>query len=81
MPLALYHKLNLAEFVPTGITLEMADKSTKKPIRVAENVLLRLDGHIVLTNFVILDMPEDEKLSIILGRTFLNTGDATLDCA
>ena len=59
----------------------MADKSTKKPIGVAEDVLLRLDGHVIPTNFIILDMPEDEKLSIILGRPFLNTAGAALDCA
>ena len=73
MPLNLYHKMNLAECMPTSITLQMAYKSTKKPVGVTENVPLRLDGHVIPTDFVILDMPEDEKLSIILGRPFLNT--------
>ena len=59
----------------------MADKSTKKPMGVAENVPLRLDLHVIPTNFVILDMPEDEKLSIILGRTFLNSACVELDCS
>lgn len=58
----------------------MAYKSTKKPVGVAKNVPRRLGGHVIPTNFVILDMPEDEKLSIILGRPFLNTTDAALDC-
>jgi hypothetical protein len=48
---------------------------------VDENVLLRLDGNIIATNFVILDMPEDQKLYIILGRPFLNNAGAVLDCA
>ena len=59
----------------------MVDKSTKKPVGVAENVPLRLDGHVIPTNFVILDMPEDENLSIILGRPFFNTVGAALDCS
>ena len=81
MPLTLFHKLNLSECIPTGITLQMADKSTKKLVGMAENVPLRLDGHVIPTDFIILDMPEDEKLSIILGRPFLNTAGASLDCS
>ena len=34
----------------------------------------------ILTNFVILDMPEDGSMSIILGRPFLNTTGAVIDC-
>ena len=34
----------------------------------------------ILTDFVILEMPEDENMSIILGRTFLNTAGAVIDC-
>ena len=59
----------------------MVDKSTKKPVGVAENVPLRLDGHVIPTDFVILDMPEDEKLSITLRRPFFNTACASLDCS
>ena len=47
MPLALYRRLNLGECIPAGITLQMSHKSTKKPIGVAEDVPLRLDGHII----------------------------------
>ena len=34
----------------------------------------------ILTEFVILDMPEDNNMSIILGRPFLNTAGAVIDC-
>ena len=30
--------------------------------------------------FVILDIPEDDSMSIILGRPFLNTAGAVIDC-
>ena len=80
MPLTLYHRLNLSKCIATSITLQMADKSTKKPVGMAENVPLKLGGHVIPTDFIILDMPEDEKLSIILGRPFLNTASASLDC-
>jgi hypothetical protein len=59
----------------------MAEKPTKKPVGMAKNVPLRLDGHVIPTDFIILDLPEDENLSIILGRPFLNTAGASLDCS
>ena len=34
----------------------------------------------ILTHFVILDIPEDDSMSIILGRPFLNTAGAVIDC-
>ena len=34
----------------------------------------------ILTDFVILEMPEDDNMSIILGRPFLNTVGAVIDC-
>ena len=34
----------------------------------------------ILTDFVILDIPEDDSMSIILGRPFLNTAGAVIAC-
>ena len=34
----------------------------------------------ILTDFVILNIPEDDNLSIILGRSFLNTAGAVIYC-
>ena len=34
----------------------------------------------ILTDFVILEMAEDDNMSIILGRPFLNTVGAIIDC-
>ena len=34
----------------------------------------------ILMDFVILDIPEDVSMSIILGRPFLNTAGAIIDC-
>ena len=61
MPYSLYKRLGLGEYSPTSITLQMADKSTKQPIGMIEDVLLRIDEHVIPTDFVILEMPEDEN--------------------
>ena len=81
MPLLLYRKLRLHDYVPTSLTLQMADKSMKQPVGMVEDVLLQLGNHFIPTDFVILDMPEDDKLSVILGRPFLSTAGAYVDCA
>jgi hypothetical protein len=59
----------------------MDDNMTKQPMGMIEEVLLRIDEHIIPTDFVILEMPEDEKLYTILGRPFLGTAGASVDCA
>ena len=33
-----------------------------------------------MTDFVVLEIPEDDNMSIILGRPFLNTAGAVIDC-
>jgi hypothetical protein len=64
MHFSLYKKLDLENLVPTEVSLQMADKSTAIPIGVCENV----------------PIPEDDNLSIILGRPFVNTAGAIIDC-
>jgi hypothetical protein len=80
MPHDLYKKLGLGEYYPASITLQMADKKTKKPVGMIEDVLLRIDKHVIPIDFIILHMPHDDKLSIILGRRFLSTAGADVDC-
>src|SRR4051812_26812926 len=46
-----------------------------------EDVLLRIDKHVVPTDFIILKMPEDEKSSTILGRPFLSIVGSSVDCS
>jgi hypothetical protein len=58
----------------------MADKSTAIPIGICEDVPVVVANVTILTDFVILDMPEDDNMSIILGRPFLNTAGAVIDC-
>ncbi|KAK1604686.1 hypothetical protein QYE76_028359 [Lolium multiflorum] len=69
------------KLIPTDISLQMADKSTAIPVGVCENVPVQVTQHcLILTDFVVLEMPEDDNMSIILGRPFLNTAGAIIDC-
>ena len=80
MPLSLYHRLELNKLTPTEISLQMANKSTAIPVGICEDVPVVVANVTILTDFVIHDIPEDVSMSIILGRPFLNTAKAVIDC-
>src|SRR3954463_9308820 len=80
MPFSLYKRLHLEKLIPTDISLQMVDKSTSVPIGICEDVPVEVANCLILTDFVVLDMPEDGSMSIILGRPFLNTAGAVIDC-
>jgi hypothetical protein len=59
----------------------MANKSTTIPIGICEDVPVQVANNcLILTNFVVLEMPEDDNMSNILGRPFLNTAGAVIGC-
>jgi hypothetical protein len=59
----------------------MADKSTTISIGICENVPIQVANNcVILTDFVVLEMPKDDIMSIILGRPFLNTAGVVIDC-
>jgi hypothetical protein len=81
MPFSLYKRLDLEKLISTDISLQMAVKSTTIPIGIFENVHVQVANNcLILTDFVVLEMPEDDNMSIILGRPFLNTAGAAIDC-
>src|SRR3954464_4956776 len=81
MPLSLYKRFSLEKLTPTDISLQMADKSTAIPVGICENVPVQVATNcLILTDFVVLEMPEDDNMSIILGRHFLNTAGTVIDC-
>ena len=81
MPFSLYKRLYLDKLIPTDISLQMADKSTAIPVGICEDVPVQVTNNcLILTDFVVLEMPEDDNMSIILGRPFLNTAGAVIDC-
>ncbi|GKD04980.1 reverse transcriptase domain-containing protein [Tanacetum coccineum] len=79
MPYTMYENLGLGEPKPKRMSLELADRSIQYPRGIAENVLIKIDKFILPIDFVILDMREDSKILIILGRPFLSTARAMID--
>ncbi|GJS63179.1 hypothetical protein Tco_0677743 [Tanacetum coccineum] len=54
------------------MSLELPDRSIQYPRGINENVLILID-------FVVLDVPEDSRVPIILGRPFLAIARAMID--
>ncbi|XP_031111770.1 uncharacterized protein LOC116015738 [Ipomoea triloba] len=79
MSFALYRQLNLGTLKPTRMSIQLADRSTKYPRGIVEDVLVRVDKFIFPMDFVILDMDPDVEIPLILGRPFLATARALID--
>ncbi|GJW70501.1 putative reverse transcriptase domain-containing protein [Tanacetum coccineum] len=79
MPLSTHLNLGLGELVHTKLTVELADRIVKYTKGIAENVLVGIGKFIFPVDFIILDMPEDIKVPLILGRPFLSTAYAKID--
>ncbi|GJZ41221.1 hypothetical protein Tco_0588107 [Tanacetum coccineum] len=79
MPLSTNLNLGLGELAHTKLTVELADRTVKHPKGIAENVLVGIGKFVFPIDFIILDIPEDVKVPLILGRPFLSTAHAKID--
>ncbi|GKB60667.1 hypothetical protein Tco_0916853 [Tanacetum coccineum] len=79
MTLSTYINLGLGELAHIRLTVELADKTVKYPKGIAENVLVGIGKFVFPVDFIILDMLEDIKVPLILGRPFLSTACAKID--
>ena len=84
LPYAMYKRLGLGELKPTSITLSLADRSIKIPKGTIEDVLIQVDKFYYPVDFVVLDTEPvavgPNHVPIILGRPFLATSNAIINC-
>ena len=84
LPYSVYKQLGLGELNPTNITLSLANRSVKIPKGIVEDVLVKVDKFYYPVDFVVLDtelMAESiNQVAIILGRPFLATSNAIINC-
>ncbi|GJW15715.1 reverse transcriptase domain-containing protein [Tanacetum coccineum] len=60
------------------MSVRLADRSFQYPVGIAENILVEVGKFTFPAYFVILEMEEDSKVPLILGRPFLHTADAVI---
>jgi hypothetical protein len=84
LPYLVYQQLGLGELKPTTVILQLANRSIKKPRRIIEDVIIKVDKFFFPMDFIVLDTklaPHPERLIlIILGRPFLATANACINC-
>ncbi|GJW22144.1 gag-pol polyprotein [Tanacetum coccineum] len=79
MPFSTYTNLGLGDLAHTRLTVKLADRTIKHPRGIARNVLVRIGKFIFPIDFIILDIPEVDDVSLILRRPFLSTAHAKID--
>ncbi|XP_075080483.1 uncharacterized protein LOC142165984 [Nicotiana tabacum] len=80
MSLAVYTKLGIGRDRPTSMLLQLADCTVKRPTGILDDMLVQVGKFVFPVDFVILDCQVDEEIPFILGRQFLATGRALIDC-
>nr|GEX13932.1 hypothetical protein [Tanacetum cinerariifolium] len=79
MPLSVWNKISLPDLTPTCMTLELADRLISRPVRVAEDVYVKVGSFHFSADFVVVDFDANPRVPLILGRSFLKTGRALID--
>ncbi|GJR61024.1 reverse transcriptase domain-containing protein [Tanacetum coccineum] len=79
MPLFIWEKISLPELTPTQMILELADRSTTRPARIAEDVFVKVGNFHFLADFIVVDYIVDPRVPLILRRPFLRTARALID--
>nr|GEX70167.1 reverse transcriptase domain-containing protein [Tanacetum cinerariifolium] len=78
MPLSMWNKLSLLEFSPTCMNLKLADRLISRPVRVVEDVFVKVGTFHFPTDFVVVDFDADPRVPLILRRSFLKTKRALI---
>ncbi|XP_057250073.1 uncharacterized protein LOC125496708 [Beta vulgaris subsp. vulgaris] len=81
LPYSLYESVELGELLPTNVVIQLADRSTSIPRGVLKDVLVEVDKMIFPADFYVINMEHDRHSApILLGRPFLKTANARIDC-
>ncbi|XP_042425197.1 probable basic-leucine zipper transcription factor I [Zingiber officinale] len=82
MPKSVFLSLGIGPLQPTGVVIQLANRSQAHSTGVIENVLVKVSDLIFPADFYILDMEGDVLMNralIILGRPFLKTARTKID--
>ncbi|XP_070049087.1 uncharacterized protein [Nicotiana tomentosiformis] len=81
MPLSIYRKLEkeIGEIRFAPISLQLSDQKTLIPEGIVEYVLVRMDKFVFPIDFIVVNMEENKKVPLIIGRPFLVTNRDILD--
>jgi len=79
MPLSTAKRLGIMEFKFCNLALLLADCSVAHPHGLIENLPIKIGNIEILTDFVVLDIDDEGKDPLILGRPLLASAGAVID--
>ncbi|XP_048623789.1 uncharacterized protein LOC106384712 [Brassica napus] len=79
MPYSVARRLGYTHFKPTRMSLVFADRSVKSLVGILEDLQVKVGNTSVPADFVVLELEEESKGPLILGRPFLCTVGAIID--
>ncbi|GJZ12732.1 hypothetical protein Tco_0547962 [Tanacetum coccineum] len=79
MPFSMYKRLGIGKLETIKMNIELADNSKCIPKGIVRDLLIKIDKFILPIDFIILDVLEDFRMPIILGRPLLTTAHAKID--
>jgi len=79
LPLSLFKRMCIGKLKPTKVTLKLVDRTNIHPFGFIEDIPIEVGGIYIPTDFIVLDMDEDDQVPILLGRPFLATAGPIFD--
>ncbi|XP_014497201.1 uncharacterized protein LOC106758737 [Vigna radiata var. radiata] len=73
MPFSDFRKIGGLGLKLANTTLTVADGSIKKPVGMVEDVIVRIEELEFLIDFLVVDMENEGRIPLILGRPFMGT--------
>ncbi|GKB46978.1 MAK10-like protein, partial [Tanacetum coccineum] len=80
IPLYLFKKLNIRLLEETGHIFGLADRTKSYPVGIVKDVEVHIVKLKLLNDFYVIDMKKDPKTLLLVGRGFLATVNAIIDC-
>ena len=76
MPKSVYDKLESGNLEPTNMTLTLADGTTRSPLGILKDVVVKIGKIKIPADFVVIET--DDHSAVLLGRAFLATAGANI---
>ncbi|GJX98379.1 MAK10-like protein [Tanacetum coccineum] len=80
IPLYLFKKLNIRLLEETDHIFGLADGTKSYPVRIVKDVEVHIGKLKLLNDFYVIDMKKDPETPLLVGRGFLATANAFIDC-
>ncbi|GJW26140.1 MAK10-like protein [Tanacetum coccineum] len=80
IPLYLFKKLNIRLLEETDHIFGLADGTKSYPVGIVKDVEVHIGKLKLLNDFYVIDMKKDPETPLLVGRGFLATANAVIDC-